>query len=104
METIRAEPVTTGKRKKVIVVTHHAPLIHGTSSPQYDNNAWSTAVSTDLISNERQRHIGEVVCWIYGHTYHFAQLGLLGEGVWGAIWRVYILPKAPYLLDSGSVG
>ncbi|CAG8262357.1 unnamed protein product [Penicillium nalgiovense] len=38
------------KKQSVLVVTHHAPSLQGTSTPQHANNAWSSAFATDILS------------------------------------------------------
>lgn len=52
--------------KRLVVVTHHAPLIHGTCHPKYTNSRLNCAFATDL-----SRLISDPVSlWVHGHTHH----------------------------------
>lgn len=55
-----------GKRR-LLVVTHHAPCIEGTSKPEYVTNPWTCAFATDLLDNEEWK---VVKTWIFGHTHY----------------------------------
>lgn len=51
-------------KEKVLVVTHHAPLMKGTSDPQFDGSEVNCAFSTDMTS-----FMGDPVSvWVFGHT------------------------------------
>jgi len=52
-----------------LVVTHHAPLVHGTSSPCHDNSPMESAFSTDLASLLKD-YADVAPAWIHGHTHH----------------------------------
>lgn len=61
-----------GARKdgvKCLVVTHHAPLVKGTSNPMYEasplNSAFCTDLSDLIISNADVASV-----WVHGHTHH----------------------------------
>ena len=41
-----------GKRKKIVVMTHHAPVVRGASDPVYEGNAWSSVFCIDLLGKE----------------------------------------------------
>lgn len=58
--------------RKIIIVTHHAPLIHGTSSPLFKDSKISSAFSTDLT--ELIKH--PVYKWIFGHTHYSSKLSV----------------------------
>jgi predicted phosphodiesterase len=58
----------TAEKRRIMVVTHHAPCIKGTSHPKYENNPWTPAFATDLLG---QGTWGAVRVWIFGHT-HFS--------------------------------
>ena len=55
-------------QRGVIVITHHAPTVNGTSKPSDLANPWSCAFSTDLL---RDKALTDVQWWIFGHT-HFS--------------------------------
>jgi len=53
--------------EKVVIFTHHAPSLKGTSDPQYDGSPNNSAFATNL-----ERLMGDpVVLWCFGHT-HFS--------------------------------
>ncbi|KAJ5945159.1 calcineurin-like phosphoesterase [Penicillium verrucosum] len=54
------------KKKTILVVTHHAPLLQRTSSPQHVQNPWSVAFGTDILSQTPDG----VKVWVFGHTHH----------------------------------
>jgi hypothetical protein len=54
------------KDEKICVLTHHAPLIQGTSHPNYIGGENNSAFSSDLTHMMRK----EVAVWLFGHT-HF---------------------------------
>lgn len=53
------------KHKNAIVLTHHSPLIKGTSAPLYEKNRINCAFSTDL--DRIIKH--PVKAWCFGHTH-----------------------------------
>lgn len=59
----------------VLILTHHAPLMKGTSSPLYEGRATNHAFSTDLSSLMGK----PVAAWAYGHT-HYNPKGLQVNG------------------------
>lgn len=59
---------TDRPRRRVLVITHYAPTIKGTSKPADVESPLSSAFATELL---RVKHLAEVQCWIYGHT-HFS--------------------------------
>lgn len=64
------------KTRSVLVITHHAPSLQGTSNPKYENSPWSSAFATDLLSHRWD----SVNTWVFGHTHYsteFNRNGLL---------------------------
>lgn len=55
--------------RRVLVVTHHAPSIEGTSSPKNSGNPWSAAFATDVLSDRKWGDAG-IGCWVFGHTHY----------------------------------
>ena len=53
--------------RNILVITHHAPTIKGTSKPSDLTNPWSCAFSTDLLGDKA---LADTQLWIFGHT-HF---------------------------------
>lgn len=54
---------------KCVVVTHHAPLIKGTSDAKYSGSGVNSAFATDL-SDMISAHVDVAPFWIHGHTHH----------------------------------
>lgn len=57
----------TGGRRSILVVTHHAPSMQRTSSPQHERNPWSAAFATELLA---QSWDGVKKVWIFGHKHY----------------------------------
>ncbi|TEY84019.1 hypothetical protein BOTCAL_0023g00400 [Botryotinia calthae] len=55
--------------RKILVITHHAPTVVGTSSPKNANNPWGSAFATELLGDSSMNWVG-VKAWVFGHT-HF---------------------------------
>ena len=66
-ETITALNDTESQRT-VLVVTHHAPCIAGSSKPEHANAPFKSAFSTDVI--QAREFVRGVAVWMFGHT-HF---------------------------------
>ena len=67
---IQEENEATAKgrpERNILVVTHHAPSVQETASPNHVNNPWSSAFATDLLTGEDWVN---VKVWVFGHT-HF---------------------------------
>lgn len=63
--------------RTILVVTHHAPSLRKTSSPQHENNPWSCAFGTDLLSHTA---VG-VKVWVFGHTHYTTEFVYRGTNV-----------------------
>lgn len=64
-ETIEQNP-----HKKIVVISHHAPLNRGTSYSGYEGEASNGAYATHIdLKND-----SNVKFWIYGHTHHNAKI------------------------------
>ncbi|KAE8411596.1 hypothetical protein BDV36DRAFT_305647 [Aspergillus pseudocaelatus] len=75
------------KQKSILVVTHHAPLLQRTSSPQHAQNPWSVAFGTDILSQT----LDGVKVWVFGHT-HYTTDFKEGEVRVVSNQRGYVLP------------
>ncbi|KAB8238230.1 calcineurin-like phosphoesterase [Aspergillus alliaceus] len=75
------------KKKSILVVTHHAPLLQRTSSPQHAQNPWSVAFGTDILSQTPDG----VKVWVFGHT-HYTTDFKEGEIRVVSNQRGYVLP------------
>lgn len=75
--------------KRILVVTHHAPLVSGTSSPGQAKNPWSPAFATDILSNG---YWTNVKAWIFGHTHYTTELLTKGGVQVVSNQRGYVLP------------
>ncbi|KAI1458570.1 Metallo-dependent phosphatase-like protein [Annulohypoxylon moriforme] len=77
-------------RRQILVASHHAPCVEGTSRPEHTNNTWSSAFATDLL--DRGGWDG-VKAWVFGHT-HFSTRFVRGEIEIVANQRGYFLPAS----------
>ncbi len=55
--------------KKVIILTHHAPLKNGTSPPEYEQEGDERALNHAFVSDLSELMGDPVVAWIFGHTH-----------------------------------
>ncbi|KAG2379531.1 hypothetical protein C9374_006648 [Naegleria lovaniensis] len=72
IEKERNTPVT--QQRKIIVVTHHAPMTTGVSSPYYENTQDTETLLINSAFASDLRHLmgSPVVLWISGHTHYSA--------------------------------
>lgn len=61
--------------RNILVVTHHAPSLEGTSAPEHVNNPWTPAFATDLLPRLSTE---KVKTWVFGHTHHTTELRCFG--------------------------
>ncbi|KAJ4173086.1 hypothetical protein NW754_012095 [Fusarium falciforme] len=84
------EQVAQASTRQILVVTHHAPRVEGTSRPQHVGNPWTCAFATDLMD---QTWDG-VRIWVFGHT-HYSTEVVLGSGIrLLANQRGYVMPES----------
>jgi Icc-related predicted phosphoesterase len=106
---LRAQVEANANRRRLLVVTHHAPCIEGTSRPEQTSNPWTSAFATDLIDREWEG----VQAWVFGHTHYSTDFVRCGTRVI-ANQRGYVLPgsstangeqgkqnRTPVSFDSG---
>ena len=89
IESIRDSNKTHKAKRSALVVTHHAPSLKETSSPQNTKNPWISAFATDVLS--RIPNSSGIKAWVFGHTYYTTDLKLGGIRVL-ANQRGYVLP------------
>lgn len=56
--------------KKLLIITHHAPIINGASRNEHIGSPLSSAFCTDL----KKLFIKPVITWVFGHTHHSCNL------------------------------
>ncbi|GCB19086.1 uncharacterized protein L509 [Aspergillus awamori] len=69
VHSIHAENRTVAKdskRRSILVVTHHAPSLQGTSNPKHAQSPWSVAFGTNILSEVPDG----VKVWVFGHTHY----------------------------------
>ncbi|KAG5926930.1 hypothetical protein E4U42_002806 [Claviceps africana] len=76
------------QKRQLLVATHHAPCVEGTSRPEQSNNAWVPAFATDLLCQPGWHGIK---VWVFGHTHYTADLVRNGVRL-VANQRGYVLP------------
>ncbi|ROV94747.1 hypothetical protein VMCG_08897 [Cytospora schulzeri] len=64
------ELTTTAPERHMLVVTHHAPAMKGTSAPRNEDNPWSSAYSTDILPGMDGESWRQVNIWVFGHTHY----------------------------------
>lgn len=78
---------TSQEKRSILVVTHHAPSLQHTSSPQHAKNSWSCAFGTDLLAQSWDG----VRVWVFGHTHYTTEFKEKGIRV-VSNQRGYVLP------------
>lgn len=83
IQSVYEEGLVTGRRRKVLVITHHAPSNIGTSNPIHVDNPWTSAFSSGLLEREARDWIGleGVGCWVFGHTHWTTEFEVGGTKV-----------------------
>lgn len=97
-ETQTAEALI--RKRSILVVTHHAPSLRGTSSPENAQNPWRFAFGTDVLSLA----LDKVKIWVFGHTHYSTDFRERGIRV-VSNQRGYALPwkTADEKFDAGKV-
>lgn len=54
--------------RRLLVATHHAPCIEGTSRPEHVANPWTAAFATDIL--QLPGVCDGVGTWVFGHTHY----------------------------------
>ncbi|OJJ45680.1 hypothetical protein ASPZODRAFT_68785 [Penicilliopsis zonata CBS 506.65] len=89
MRSIQSKSKTQNKKQSILVVTHHAPSLQGTSSPQHADKPWSSAFATDILSQIST--LSGVKVWVFGHTHYTTEF--INQGIRVvANQRGYVLP------------
>ncbi|EPE24449.1 hypothetical protein GLAREA_08301 [Glarea lozoyensis ATCC 20868] len=89
-------------KRRVLVVTHHAPCLQQTSSPRNAENPWSSAFATDLIREESAGEWKNVKAWVFGHTQFTTEFTKCGIVV-SSNQRGYVLPGREEKKAKGSI-
>ncbi|KAF5693315.1 Ser Thr phosphatase superfamily protein [Fusarium denticulatum] len=85
-------------QRNVLVVTHHAPCVKGSSRPEHANAPYKTAFSTDVI--QAREFMRGVQVWMFGHTHYTTEFKKGGVKV-VANQRGYVLGyKGPTLENT----
>lgn len=88
VDQLLAQQNDSGKRQ-LLVATHYAPSLEGTSHPDQADNPWVSAFATDLLTGQVWNGV-EV--WVFGHT-HYSTDFLLQTGTrLVSNQRGYVLP------------
>lgn len=77
------------ERRRVLVATHHAPCVRGTSRPQHAENPWTAAFASEVLDGGGKW--GRVRTWVFGHTHYCTDFRRYGVRV-VANQRGYVLP------------
>ena len=77
--------------RNILIITHHAPTVQGSSRPDHLANPWTCAFSTDLLGD---KSFADVHWWIFGHT-HFTTEFQQGQTNLCSNQRGYVLNGNP---------
>ncbi|KAL3420331.1 Ser/Thr protein phosphatase [Phlyctema vagabunda] len=88
MQQQNASSAEGDRLRKILVVTHHAPSIQETSSPEHVGNPWTSAFATDLLGDACWV---DVKAWVFGHTHFTTRFERNGIHV-VSNQRGYVLP------------
>lgn len=99
IKSIRDQEFTTQMgngqpRRKIVVVTHHAPIRKGSSKPEHENNPWSDGFATELLTpgtTKIPNPLLNVEWFVFGHT-HFTTLCTRGSVKLISNQRGYVFP------------
>ncbi|KAG7112642.1 hypothetical protein HYQ45_017187 [Verticillium longisporum] len=89
-----------GRARRLLVATHHAPCVKGTSRPEHAASPLSFAFATDLVHEKAWAWAG-VKVWVFGHTHFstsFTQNGIRLV----ANQRGYVLPGGKALENESK--
>ncbi|CAG9977324.1 unnamed protein product, partial [Clonostachys byssicola] len=53
--------------RTILVATHHAPCIEGSSRPEHAQNPWTSAFASELLGDKSWEG---VKFWVFGHTHY----------------------------------
>ncbi|OAR00235.1 hypothetical protein LLEC1_06455 [Akanthomyces lecanii] len=87
-EVANLTAATLQKPRNVLVVTHHAPCIDGTSQPEHAHNTWSSAFATEMLASGDW---SPVKTWVFGHTHYSTDTVRNGVRI-VANQRGYVMP------------
>ncbi|EEY19125.1 ser/Thr protein phosphatase superfamily [Verticillium alfalfae VaMs.102] len=87
-----------GRARQLLVATHHAPCVKGTSRPEHAASPLSSAFATDLV---HEKAWAGIKVWVFGHTHFstsFTQNGIRLV----ANQRGYVLPNGKTLENESK--
>ncbi|VUC21059.1 unnamed protein product [Clonostachys rosea] len=87
-----------GSDRTILVATHHAPCVEGASRPEHAQNPWTSAFTTELLSDDS---FEGVKFWVFGHTHYTTRFAKRGIEV-VANQREYVLPGSSTHLEGQS--
>ncbi|KAL9614946.1 MAG: hypothetical protein Q9167_000588 [Letrouitia subvulpina] len=70
-----------GENRRIIVITHHAPIMKAVSMSSNVENPCSSALATDLLENMKYPTLSGVAWWIFGRARHRCQISQGGVNV-----------------------
>ncbi|KAL4764523.1 Ser/Thr protein phosphatase superfamily [Aspergillus foveolatus] len=101
IESIQIEDRKQSQKRSILVVTHHAPSLQKTSSPQHANSPWGSAFGTEILP--RLSKSSGVKAWVFGHTHYTTEFKNQGIRV-VANQRGYMLSLSKESKDGFDVG
>ncbi|CAG9956843.1 unnamed protein product [Clonostachys rosea f. rosea IK726] len=84
--------------RTILVATHHAPCIEGTSRPEHAQNPWTSAFASELLGDNSWEG---VKVWVFGHTHYTTRFTRRGIEL-VANQRGYVLPGGSAQVEGGN--
>ncbi|CEJ80610.1 hypothetical protein VHEMI00784 [[Torrubiella] hemipterigena] len=84
--------------RRVLIATHHAPLLSNTASPRHHDSPIKSCFGTDLIG---QHSLPGVKTWVFGHTHYNTDFQHTGIRVL-ANQRGYVYPEKRQGREQGE--
>lgn len=88
------------EHRQLLVATHYAPCIDGSSSPEHTANPWTPAFATDVIPQGNWSG-KDIKTWSFGHTHYSTEFLLKGIRLI-ANQRGYVLPGSVRQEEEGK--
>ncbi|KAL9046000.1 MAG: hypothetical protein Q9214_001060 [Letrouitia sp. 1 TL-2023] len=92
------------KKRRIIVITHHAPIMKMVYKSRSVENPCSSAFATDILESMNYPTLSSVAWWIFGRAHHRCQVSQGGVNVMSnprgyatlAAWDVEKLQRGPW--------
>lgn len=97
-EVANLTAAATQQTRNLLIATHHAPCLDGTSQPEHAHNLWSSAFATEMLASGDW---SPVKTWVFGHT-HYSTDFVRNDIRIVANQRGYVMPLPNRYPSNGS--